>query len=105
MTEYARKSSCVKEGWFSHIVQTYNKLVKAYPDIEIDLLKEKFGVLRFYIGNYPADENLRNHVVNIISEGEYGSSKICDVCGESGTTLVIGTHLLATRCSKHSNER
>ncbi len=101
MSEHAKISSHVGEGWFSSVTDLYNTLYALYPDFVIEQVKEKFGVLRFYISNYPDNLTVKRHIIDVIQAGEDLTSTICDVCGEDGKTQNITKWLIATRCDKH----
>ena len=65
------------EGWYPLIQELIDILVKIdKPDFELLQVKEKFGILHFYISN-GTDE-----VYDIISKYETYSEHICEECGE-----------------------
>ncbi len=101
MSENARNSSCVGVGWFPSVIELYETLYDIHPDFVIEQVKEKFGVLRFYISNYPDNSAVRVLMINAIQAGEDNTSTICDVCGEEGKTQKVNEYLIATRCDKH----
>ena len=67
------------------------------PQVTVDQVKEKFGTLRFY---YTGGDD---YIDGLVSMAESMSSVICEVCGNSGSTL--GRGWLTTLCEKHAEER
>ena len=65
--------------------------------VTVDQVKEKFGTLRFY---YTGGDD---YIDGLVSMAESMSSVICEVCGNSGSTL--GRGWLTTLCEKHAEER
>lgn len=66
--------------------------------IEILQIKEKFGGLRFYVGEVPA--NLYFRVNNAISLAEAASFATCEECGEPGKRR--GGGWIRTLCDAHA---
>ena len=82
------------KGW-RHLVSTLvDNLIAAGWNGVVYQVKEKFGGLRFYIG----ESNKK--IDDLISAAEDASYKICDVCGAPGT--LRGDKWLRTRCDEHS---
>jgi len=67
------------------------------PQVTVDQVKEKFGTLRFYCTG--GDD----YIDGLVSMAESMSSVICEVCGNSGSTL--GRGWLTTLCEKHAEEK
>jgi len=65
--------------------------------VTVDQVKEKFGTLRFYCTG--GDD----YIDGLVSMAESMSSVICEVCGNSGSTL--GRGWLTTLCEKHAEEK
>lgn len=87
------------DGWYNIIDELSSKLE---PMGVVALqVKEKFGGLRFYVGNV-TDEH-KTEVFNIISEAESKSFSTCETCGESGKARRSGW--IKTLCDKCANER
>jgi len=80
----------VHDGWKEIVTRCYEACVK--HDVEILQIKEKFGGLRFYVGQAP------DIVHDIIAKAESESLKTCERCGEPGT--LTGTHWVLTLCKK-----
>ncbi len=95
--KYPRCGAHVPDGWFSLIRPLIEELIAAGWDKELDQIKEKFGGLRFYVGN-------TNDVIRqIISRTEALSFKTCEVCGAEGKRRAGGWIL--TLCDKHAKDR
>lgn len=97
--EWGRWISCDK-GWYKLLVDTNRKMNMMWPNYEIHQVKEKFGSLRFYWGissedkDWEAlDENISKTIYEIMGDiansAESRSSRICEDCGEFGTTTVL----------------
>lgn len=68
----------VGKGW-SPIVERLWRLCKAQnPPVMVEQVKEKFGGLRFYVGEC-SDE-----VYDVIVKGENESYTVCEDCGKPG---------------------
>lgn len=91
--------SQIGEGWFDIVRKLDAKIAKVYPDYVVDQVKEKFGVLCYYVGVIPKEYS--KEINGLIRTAEKKSTTICDVCGNKGETG--GKHWLATRCKKHRN--
>ena len=66
---------CVGPGWSGLIERIYNALPE---DAYICQVKEKWGGLRFYIGDAPAE------IHSLIDEVERESYTVCEQCGRPG---------------------
>jgi len=71
-------------------------------------VKEKFGVLRFYLDRTPYDpEHPQHEVACVIAGAEWCSGIFCDVCGKPGAMRsgegVERPMLMRTRCDDHVN--
>jgi hypothetical protein len=66
------------DGWLPLIEELIQKLIAVGWDKDLQQVKEKFGSLRFYIG----EENEEIH--KLIEEYEEKSCKVCDQCGMPG---------------------
>lgn len=85
----------VGPGW-DKLVQPLIDLCKL-EGVEIHQIKEKFGTLRFYVGDAP------ERVHEVIQTAEYQSFQTCEECGEPGR-LVNLQGWLKTACDLHSDE-
>lgn len=85
------------QGWYPLIYETLDKIeeiaLRDNLDIEVTEVKEKFGGLRIYLGNY-TDE-----IDKIVLNAEEQSFYICELCGEPGKLREVN-HWLMTRCDK-----
>lgn len=91
------KRFSIGPGWYSLVKDLIVSLFKLDWDGELYQVKEKFGGLRFYIGEQNTE------ISRLIREAENASYKICEVCGEPGITRP-GTWI-RTRCDKHNTGR
>jgi hypothetical protein len=92
------------DGWYNLIhdlckkIDDYYKLRKrSIKRMRILQIKEKFGMMRFYAGNYIEG------VQDIIDEHEENSCNICEICGKKGE-LMSNNFWIKTLCVNHSNE-
>jgi hypothetical protein len=96
----------VGNGWFLLLWDLSRKLEKIIIDWKTknpeeenfpraSQMKEKYGVLCFYVTNY-LDE-----FEEPIHEAEKRSTMTCEVCGRSGELMTSG-HWLKTLCQEHS---
>jgi len=90
--EQAKKM--VGSGWSKLIDKIYDKLPQ---DAYILQIKEKFGGLRFYVGNVGMD------IQNFIDEVEDESYDTCEECGKKGK-LREDLGWMLTLCDEHYNE-
>ena len=72
---------CVGDGWYSIIEEAAEELCLLSPDIVCLQIKEKFGILRFYINSPQPIYALASAIV---SKAETASCKICEDCGAPG---------------------
>jgi hypothetical protein len=63
-------------------------------NVEILQIKEKFGHLRFYVGEAPIA------IYSAIEEAERQSFKVCEVCGSPGE--IRGGSWITVRCDRCS---
>ena len=80
----------VGSGWHSLLKDLLVFIAERNPDTRVHQVKEKFGGLRFYVGQ--TTEEIRA----AINEAEKASFHTCDVCGKPAITS--GKHWLVTRC-------
>lgn len=91
------KSLGVGEGWCGLIKDLIDELLKLGWDREISQVKEKFGMLCFYIPN--SSKEIRE----IIYTFEKKSKTICEVCGEPGKIRNNGWY--KTLCDEHNDKK
>jgi len=91
-------SSSIGRGWLQIILDMDKKLNEISSDYRIDQIKEKFGLLRYYISGIDYDK-----ADEIIREAAAKSGKICEMCGKPAK-LRNNEGWYQTLCDKHSNE-
>jgi hypothetical protein len=108
----------VGDGWKPLVLELHERLVERWPNYEIDQIKEKFGGLRFYADpcletpDFPDDVQgiiahnawYEEHVGTfqaLISEYEWKSETICEVCGQPGKNG-DENFWWSTRCPEHA---
>jgi len=101
----------VGQGWWSLLRRlVYNlELIEEASGLKITVIqvKEKFGGLRFYYYNAPADDfnynyNWTNVIEDLIDYAEERSFKICEICGKSGEPRKLSW--IKTLCDEHYEE-
>ena len=92
------------DGWYDLITNLCQDLTDFYKskgadttDIRLLQVKEKFGGLRFYVGN------VIQGTFELVDKYERESYNICEVCGEVGT-LSIKNGWYRTLCGAHRDE-
>lgn len=100
----------IGKGWYLLVSDLVKSCQEIVPDIRFPQIKEKFGVLRVYVA-YPYDDNGntlvtkqdQDRVQAIIFQAEELSSRICELCGDSGSGRdLYGWQV--TRCDKCYDE-
>lgn len=95
------------DGWFNIVYALHRKLVFLDPEYRVTQVKEKFGGLRFYADTVLDSDDVRYSIFyDLISAAEYSSERVCQVCGDYGSTI-SGCGWQVTLCKKHkeSNDR
>ena len=87
----------IAEGWYPLVNKLIEDLNKMGWDGDIHQIKEKFGGLRFYIGNGTEE------ILDRIWKAEEESYKICEMCGEPGKLRHGGWK--KTLCDEHEKTR
>lgn len=85
------------EGWYQLIHDLLEELLKTNWNKEIHQIKEKFGILNFFIGVGTPE------IFDIIKKYMLLSREICEVCGEAGE-LRNDLSWIKTLCDKHHEE-
>ena len=80
------------DGWEPLIRELSEKLTTLDEEIVVTQVKEKFGMLRFYINKYT------DKTRELIDAVEKKSAVTCEICGAPGKT--IGGSWLKTVCEK-----
>lgn len=87
----------VKEGWYNIIQACIDELLKLGWNKRIHQVKEKFGGLRFYVG----DEDMPTGGYEVIEKYEKLSITTCEICGNDG--VLRKGNWLKTLCEAHSD--
>jgi len=85
---------CVGKGWAEIIKNLMSDLNDLGWNRDIQQVKEKFGMLRFYMGEGSREMHDR------VDEAEELSGKTCETCGEPGTPSSDGGFWVKTICPK-----
>lgn len=93
-TTAEKVSMCVAPGWRPLVLKLIEDLFALGWNGTVFQVKEKFGGLRFYIGN-GSDE-----IFSRIHEAEVDSYKTCEVCGKPGRER--GGGWIRTLCDEHA---
>jgi len=95
----------VGPGWFKTLEELSVKLEKIIETLPEDKqpsafqIKEKFGVLRFYL-------DISNEEMNkLIDEAENKTSKVCEYCGKENAYISDYSFWMKTLCEECHNER
>lgn len=84
-------------GWFGIIDRLLIDLFNLGWDGQVAQVKEKFGGLRFYIGDGS------HEIFDRIRQAEKESYKTCEVCGKAGkTTNQDNAWWIKTLCEEHA---
>lgn len=105
-------------GWWKALdraLAEINATMERHPEYVFNVaqIKEKFGDLRFYWDLYLRDENgevdealeteLRGHLTAVIDRVERECSRLCEVCGDPGSSRDL--LWIKTLCDRHYSER
>lgn len=85
----------VPDAWNEIVSTLIDDLLANGWDGEFHQAKEKFGALRFYIGQGS------DTLYNLIDEAEQKTQEICIICGAKATTTSKGW--LTYCCDEHNN--
>lgn len=111
---------CVGDGWFQIIYDLSTKIHNFCLKYNLTgnnyicafQVKEKFGGLRFYLGNYhgnnytdlvPLNEEQNDELFKYIQDAENCSLETCDVCGSHGKQYEY-KGFISTRCEVHKDK-
>ena len=108
--EYLKKESWTGPGW-DHIIDTLdNKLSNIDPNYDINQVKEKFGLLRYYYtpstGFWKPDGGKTDEYDAMslaVSQAEGESGRTCEECGDPGE-MRDERHWLRTLCDPCNEE-
>jgi hypothetical protein len=78
--------SGVGEGWWPLVQEASDALDREVPGWEPIQIKEKFGLLRFYVKAGTADpsEETMRKMSLIVDSASFRSGQTCETCGEPG---------------------
>ena len=92
------------DGWFELIYNCFKEIDKLYKEkkenvyeLMIYQIKEKYGGLHIYLGNYIEGVD---KIVDKYGEKSYTT---CEICGQLGKTMCSGIWL-KTLCDKHAKQ-
>lgn len=89
------------DGWFNIVYKLHRQLVFIDPEYRVTQVKEKFGGLRFYADTVFGSDDVRYSIFyDLISAAEYSSERVCQVCGDYGTTI-FDRGWYSTLCDVH----
>ena len=93
-----------RDGWFNIIWNLCEALeleIKAdnVEDFEVVQVKEKFGMLRFYV------DGGTDTIYEIINKAEGDSSSTCEMCGKQPAKAHSEHHWIRTLCEECESER
>lgn len=70
----------VGDGWAPIVNKLYDDLRAIDPTLTVDQVKEKFGMLRIYVGDCEDYDKINP----LIEEAERECAKTCEFCGDPG---------------------
>jgi hypothetical protein len=91
-------------GWYQIIVQTVEGVLKIWPQVEINEIREKMAALRIHLGLVPP-ESIKVDVYKMIAKAQMRSIYTCEVCGDDGRIRIPKEpHFFwhACRCDRHT---
>lgn len=88
----------VGKGWHPLVTKLIENLFKFGWDGDLHQIKEKFGGLRFYIGEG------NDAIYTYIDAAEMLSLTTCEICGKPGSTSGWGRNWIRTLCKEHGEE-
>lgn len=89
----------VPPGWASIVADLRRDLVELDPELRVDQVKAKFGVLRVYVA--AGDLSVVAAVRERIAEAETASARTCEECGRPGS-LRTDRPWVAMLCDAHA---
>lgn len=92
------------DGWYNLIDNLCERLQfltdrHDQPQVKAFQVKEKFGTLRFYIGDVSVEQH------SIISFVEYLSARVCEECGSHKSIKLREGSWIRTLCNSCHNKR
>ncbi len=92
--DYPRCGAGVGDGWMPLVERLIVDLIALGWDRDCHQIKEKFGGLRFYVGEVSEECRAR------ITAAEEESERTCEVCGSPGKLTGFGGWVTC-RCGQH----
>jgi hypothetical protein len=86
----------IDDGWFNIVYDLSKKITEIAPEVQALQVKEKYGGLRFYIG-----EVLNEHadiIYKLIYDAEEKSFKTCELCGTIENVTTNEQNWIKTLC-------
>lgn len=94
----------VDPGWYQLVFDLDREIAALAPEYELYQVKEKFGGLRYYVGEIPPE--VWDQVRAIKDAAEAHSYRVCEVCGvEDASVTTEGPGWIRTLCAKDRAER
>lgn len=96
-------------GWDKLVRSLDMAISLIYPEYEIIQVKEKFGMLRYYVDFSSMDDDTSLKVSDLITSAEQASINICQNCGTHYKNIVasnplskitMGMNALCTNCRR-----
>lgn len=91
-----RVLNSVGAGWRPMVDKLIDDLFAAGWNGDLRQIKEKFGTLRFYIGEATDFQH------QLTWDAEAASDDICEACGAPGKRSTVGHGWLKTLCAEHA---
>lgn len=90
----------VRPGWYQLVLDLDRDLAAVAPNYELHQVKQKFGGLRYYVGEI--QEGAWDRVAEIVRTAEDRSLRTCEECGiEDETVATGGRSWIETLCAAH----
>jgi hypothetical protein len=74
-------------GWRKLVYGLHKAISSIYPNYEIIQIKEKFGMLRYYIDFGPIQDDDSLKISDLITAAEKDSMSLCKNCGNRFTSV------------------
>lgn len=85
----------IGRGWFPHVKELIETLIGMGWDKDLHQIKEKFGSMRFYIGEGTTE------MFDLIGVYENMTFTMCEVCGDVGKIGSHGGYWAKCLCPEH----
>jgi hypothetical protein len=96
------------DGWFDILKECISEIKSIIDSRKFDFsefspkvaqIKEKYGALRFYLEG-PLDMSASDALHDVIDAAEAKSLKVCEICGDKGSSMVTPNRWIVCRCKK-----